>query len=57
MSENTLPKADMTLIEENEDIKVKFMFLNIGGVIGNSYEDIEINNMGFNAIFELKNSY
>lgn len=57
LSENTLPKSHMVIIEDNEEVEIKIMFLGIGGSISDSNEDIEINNMEFNAIFKLKNSH
>ncbi len=52
--ENTVSPEEMTLVDENEKIKVKFVFLNIAGHSDSSTEDIELEKAEFYVLVKIK---
>lgn len=51
---NQIPFNDMIFIEENNNIKVKFIFKYISGIFNNSSGDIEHPKYSFNILIKLK---
>jgi hypothetical protein len=52
--ENTVSPEEMTLVDENEKIKVKFVFLNIAGHSDSSTGDIELEKAEFYVLVKIK---
>ncbi|HZJ82868.1 MAG TPA: DUF4153 domain-containing protein, partial [Clostridia bacterium] len=53
-SDYIIPKDGMTIIDENEQIKVKIIFIYIGGENDVSAQEMKINNIEFQLLFTLK---
>ena len=53
-SDKTITPEEMTFIDENKDVKIKFLFINIYGNRNTTENETTIENMDFDVLFDIK---